>query len=102
MDLFVRNIKTDKGVVQGCQLKWTNSWLFIIDAPKGNIVCGSIDIKAFDKIGIPAAQIVPEPGESAYSVEEFIERKITNTNENAKKFGIKIGMSVYDAIDLLY
>jgi len=102
MDIFIKNIKTKKGIVQGAQLKWTNSWVFIIDAPKGSIVCSSIDIKALDRNNIPAAQIIPEPGKSANSLEEFIEKKITNVNNNAKKYGIKIGMSVYDVIDLLY
>ena len=102
MELFVKNIKTKKGIVQGCQLKWTNSWLFVIDAPKGSIVCGSFDIEALDNFGLSAAKIVPELGNPAYNIDEFVKRKITHVNKLAKKMGVKPGMSVNKAIELMY
>jgi len=102
MELFVKNIETGKGTIQGCQLKWTNSWLFVIDAPKGSVVCGSFDINALNGFGLAAAQIVPKPGDPAYNIDEFIERKITDVNELAGQMGIKIGMSVLEAAELMY
>lgn len=102
MELYVKNIETKKGVIQGCQLKWTNSWLFVIDAPKGSIVCGSFDINALNSFGLAAAKIVPEPGNPAYNIDEFIGRKITDVNEKAKQMGVKIGMSVEETAELMY
>ena len=40
MELYVENVPTAKGVVQACQLKWSTSWCFVVDAPKGSILCG--------------------------------------------------------------
>lgn len=102
MELYVKNIETKKGVIQGCQLKWTNSWLFVIDAPKGSIVCGSFDINALNSFGLASAKIVPEPGNPAYNIDEFIGRKITDVNELARQMGVKIGMSIEEAAELMY
>jgi uncharacterized protein YunC (DUF1805 family) len=101
MELFVENLHTSKGTVQACQLKWTNSWLFVVDAPKGSIVCGSFDVAALNGFGLAAAQIVPEPGKPAYKVGEFVARKITGVNALAAQAGVKPGMSVAEAVELL-
>lgn len=102
MELYVKNIETKKGVIQGCQLKWSNSWCFVIDAPRGSIFCGSFDIEALNSFGLPAVKIVPSPGNPAYTIEEFIVRNITDVNELAGKLGIEPGMSVTEVIDLMY
>ena len=101
MELYVENLQTAKGVVQACQLKWSNSWLFVVDAPKGTIVCGSFDLQALNGFGLPAAQIVPEPGHPAYNVGEFVARKITGVNALAAAAGVQPGMSVREAVEHL-
>ena len=101
MELFVENLPTGKGTVQACQLKWSNSWLFVVDAPKGSIVCGSFDLEALNGFGLAAAQIVPEPGKPAYTVGEFVARKITRVNALAAKKGVLPGMSVQEAVEAL-
>ena len=101
MELYVENVVCGKGTVQACQLKWSKSWLFVVDAPKGSIVCGSFDIAALNGFGLPTAQIVPEPGKPAYTVAEFVERKITGVNALADSLGVRPGMSVRQAIDAL-
>jgi uncharacterized protein YunC (DUF1805 family) len=101
MELYVENLATAKGVIQACQLKWTNSWLFVVDAPKGSIVCGSFDIAALNGFGLPAAQIVPAPGNPAYNVSQFLERRITHVNALAAAAGVKVGMSVQEAAEAM-
>jgi len=102
MELDVKSIETKRGVILGCQLKWTNSWLFVVDAPKGSIVCGSFDIEALNGFGLAAAKIVPKPGNPAHNLDEFLEREITDVNDLAKKMGVRQGMSVKDAAELMY
>ena len=41
MEVFVENVPTSKGAVQVCQLKWSTSWCFVVDAPRGSIVASS-------------------------------------------------------------
>ncbi len=101
MELDVQNVQTSKGPVQACQLKWSNSWCFVVDAPKGSILCGSFDIEALNGFGLPAAKIVPEPGKPAYTVGQFVERKITHVNALAAGLGVKPGMTVQQAVEQL-
>jgi uncharacterized protein YunC (DUF1805 family) len=101
MEFVVENLQTGKGTVQACQLKWSTSWCFVVDAPKGSILCGSFDIEALDGFGLPAAKIVPEPGKPAYTVGQFVERKITHVNALAEALGVAPGMSVSEAAEKL-
>jgi uncharacterized protein YunC (DUF1805 family) len=101
MELYVENVHTAKGVVQACQLKWSTSWCFVVDAPKGSILCGSFDTDALNGFGLPAAKIVPEPGKPAYTVTEFVQRRITHVNALAAALGVKPGMSVQEAVERL-
>jgi len=102
MQLNSKEIEVSKGIVQAYQFKWTNSWIFIIDAPKGSIFCGSFDIEALEKFGLAAAKIVPEPDNPAYNVDEFIERKITHVNKLASDMGVEPGIPVDKAIELMH
>jgi uncharacterized protein YunC (DUF1805 family) len=101
MEFVVENLQTGKGTVQACQLKWSTSWCFVVDAPKGSILCGSFDIEALNGFGLPAAKIVPEPGKPAYTVGQFVERKITHVNALAEALGVAPGMSVGEAVEKL-
>ena len=101
MELYVENVQTAKGTVQACQLKWSTSWCFVIDAPKGSIVCGSFDVEALNGFGVPAAKIVPEPGRPAYTIADFVGRRITHVNTLAAELGVMQGMSVQEAAETL-
>lgn len=102
MEFYVKNIETKKGVVQACQLKWSNSWCFVVDAPKGSILCGSFDIEALNGFGLPAAKIVSSPGNPAYNIDEFIHRKITNVNNLARKMGVHPGLTVEETVEMMF
>ena len=102
MELIVKNIETGKGTVQASQLKWKHSWIFIIEAPKGTITCGSFDIDLLGSAGMVAAKIVPEPGKPAYTIEEFVQRKITHVNDPASGLGITVGMDAISAAEKLF
>jgi uncharacterized protein YunC (DUF1805 family) len=102
MECYVENVQTSKGVIQACQLKWSTSWCFVVDAPKGSIVCGSFDLAALNGFGLPAAGIVPEPGKPAYTVAQFVERRITGVNAAAAALGVAPGMTVQEAAEKLF
>ena len=102
MEIYIKNIETEKGVVQGCQLEWTNSWLFLVDAPKGSIVCGSFDIESLNSFGLPAARVTPEPDNPAFNIYEFLKKNITKVNKLGKDLGVEVGMSVVEASEMMY
>lgn len=101
MELVVKNIKVKNITIQACQLKWESSWLFLIDAPRGIITCGSFDIGALNSFKLAAAKVFPKPGEESHSIEEFITKKITHVNELAAKLGVKEGQTIKEAIEKL-
>lgn len=101
MELIIQNLKVKEIVVQVCQLKWEKSWIFIIDAPKGTITCGSFDIQALNGFGLAAAKVVPEPGKPAFTIEDFTYRKITHVNKLATGLGVKKDMTINEAIEKL-
>ncbi len=102
MELIVKNFDTSKGVVKGMQLKWENSWLFIVEAPKGSVTCGSFDVDALNGFGLPVAKVLPKPDNPALTIEDFISRKVTHSNELASNLGVKIGMGVLEAVEKLF
>jgi len=101
MELKIQNLKVKETVVQACQLKWEKSWIFIIDAAKGTIVCGSFDIQALNSFGLAAAKVVPEPGKPAFTIEDFISRRITHVNKLATSFGVRTDMTINEAMEKL-
>lgn len=98
MILIEKKLATDSGEVVGGQLKWGTGWLFLVEAKAGLVVCGSFDVESFE---IPAAKVVPPPGNPAYTLEEFVTRPITHVNKEAKEKGVLIGMNVLTAAALL-
>jgi len=101
MELITKNIDIKGNSIQAIQLKWSKSWIFIIDAPKGSITCGSFDIEFLNKFGLSAAKIVPDPEDPAFTIDQFIERKITHINKAGEANGLKVNMSVLEAVERL-
>jgi len=91
----------EKSTIQVCQLKWKHSWIFLISAPKGIITCGSFDLIALNDFGTPAAKIFPKEGQEAYTIDDFINRKITHVNKLASEIGMKPGLTIKEAVEIL-
>jgi uncharacterized protein YunC (DUF1805 family) len=98
MELITRTYPRKGGIIHGYQLKWELSWLFLLESTKGTITCGSFDIAVF---GSPAAKAVPEPGKPAYTLDDFVQRRITHVNKEGEPFGIKPGMTTLEAAEKL-
>jgi uncharacterized protein YunC (DUF1805 family) len=98
MELIAKTYPMKKGLIQGYQLKWETSWLFLLEAGKGTITCGSFDIAAF---GTPAAKAVPQPGKPAYTLDDFVQRPVTHVNPAGEQLGIRTGMTTLEAAEKL-
>ncbi len=101
MELITKNIVVKGNFIQVIQLKWSKSWIFIIDAPKGTITCGSFDIDFLNKFKLPAAKVVPDPEEPAFTIEQFIRRKITHINKTGEICGLRVNMPILEAVGKL-
>lgn len=98
MELISKSYPVQRGIIQGYQLKWEASWLFLLEAGKGTITCGSFDVTTF---ATPAAKAVPEPGKPAYTLDDFVRRRITHANKEAERLGVKPGMTALEAAEKL-
>ena len=84
----------------GVQLLKSNGKIFAgyFRAANGLVLCPHFDLAAMEKAGIPAALAGKW---SKNSLEQEISEKIIKVNNLAKKKGVKIGMSVKEALLLL-
>ena len=57
--------------------------------------------QALNSFGLAAAKVVPEPDKPAFTIDDFISRKITNVNKLATGLGVKKDMTINEAIEKL-
>jgi uncharacterized protein YunC (DUF1805 family) len=88
-------------MVEGVQTKWSGFNILLVTGPKGFLACPAIDIDACQDYGVAAAIVESTPDNPIGTLDRFPNRKITKTNAKAKDLGIKEGMDVADAFDLI-
>lgn len=92
--LRVKNIK--EGVI-GFEIELPNAPpLILIRGKRGFIMCGYINIDVAEKLGLMVAKV-----SGVHSIEEMLEREISNATSKAKEMGIRVGVRVKDIIDLV-
>jgi uncharacterized protein YunC (DUF1805 family) len=67
----------------------------------GLIGCGAFDTVALNRFGYPAARARPSRGNVIATLEDLLEGAVKDANECATARGIREGMPVRDALDLL-
>ncbi len=89
----VRTKTLENGVV-GVEVVLPNAPpLLILRGRKGFIMCGYLDIRVAEKLGLIAARVV-----GVESIEEMLEKEIVEATEKARSVGIREGMKVRKAL----
>ena len=101
MEIHTKTYQTPKGPVEGVQTKWPGFNILIVTGPKGFLACPAIDIDACAGYGVPSAIVKSTPDNPIGTLDRFPNRKITKVNEKAKELGIKEGMPVTEAFELI-
>jgi len=92
--LRVKNIKD--GVI-GYEIELPNAPpLILIRGKRGFIMCGYINLDVVEKLDLVVARV-----SGVSSVEEMLEKEVSNATSRAKEIGIKVGVKVKDIIDLI-
>lgn len=99
---IVKIVEVNKKVAQGVQLKWGSGWFIFVSAPKGLVTCGAIDDKTLQEFGIAAARVKGTPELPINSIEDLLERSVTDVNVEAESLGIRIGMLAKEALEILF
>jgi uncharacterized protein YunC (DUF1805 family) len=101
MDFRTKNYPTPAGLVEGVQVKWTGFNVLLAAGSKGFIACPAFDLEACERFGAAAALLESSPENLIGNLERFANRKITAANKQARQLGIKPGMDVKDAMELI-
>jgi uncharacterized protein YunC (DUF1805 family) len=75
--------------------------LVFITTDIGMVGCGAFDVLALDRFGYPAARARTPGGMPIVTLKDLMEGIIKDTNTQAAVRGIREGMPVQDALNLL-
>ncbi len=101
MEINTKTFQTKNGLVEGVQTKWAGFNILLVTGSKGFLACPAIDVEACERYGVAAALVESTPDNPIGTLERFPSRKVTKTNAKAQSLGIKSGMSVKDAFELI-
>lgn len=101
MEINTKTFQTEKGLLEGVQVKWPEFNILLVTGPKGFLACPAIDIDACQKYNVAAALVESSPENPIGTLERFNKRKISKVNQKAETIGVKKGMNVDDALALI-
>jgi uncharacterized protein YunC (DUF1805 family) len=101
MEINTKTFQIKNGLVEGVQAKWAGFNILLVTGSKGFLACPAIDVEACERYGVAAALVESTPDNPIGTLERFPNRKVTKTNAKAQSLGIKTGMSVKDAFELI-
>ena len=101
MQINTKNYNTPNGQVEGIQVKWTGFNILLAAGTKGFLACPVIDVDACQRYGVAAALVESTPDNPIGNLERFVDRKVTKVNKIAEKIGIKEGMPVESALNII-
>ncbi len=101
MELTTKLYETKNGTVEGIHVKWTGFHILWVTGKKGFLACGAFDVTAIDKFNVAAALVESTPENPIGTLDRFPNRKVTKANDKARALGIKEGMPVTEAFEII-
>lgn len=101
MEVNTKTFQTNNGLLEGMKTKWEGFSILVVSGSKGFLACPAIDIEACERYGAAAALVESTPDNPIGTLDRFPNRKVTKANTKAQALGIKPGMSVSDAFELI-
>lgn len=101
MEIHTKTYQTDNGLVEGVQLKWEGFNFLLVASKKALLACGVFDLEALERFSVAAALVESSPDNPIGNLENFPNRKIKKVNPKAEALGIKSGMDVAEAFNLI-
>ncbi len=101
MQVHTKTFQMPNGIVEGVQTKWAGFNILLVTGSKGFLACPAIDVDACQRYGVAAAIVENTPDNPIGTLERFPGREVTKANAKARALGIKEGMTVSDAFNLI-
>jgi uncharacterized protein YunC (DUF1805 family) len=89
-------IKLERGQVTGYCINLGKAPLLILQAKKGYIMCGYLNMNTANKLGDVAGKVT-----GVKTFDDMLKATVVEVSENAKKEGLKEGMSTQDFLNNL-
>lgn len=87
-------IRWEWGMAMGYEIELYNTNLVLVNAPRGFVMCGYLNMAAAEKIGDIAALV-----RGVKTVDELFAAKVEEVSTAAAKIGVKIGMTGKEALE---
>ncbi len=91
-----KKIKLEKGQIIGSIIELNNAPLIVLQAKKGYVMCGYLNMNTANKLGDIAGRVT-----GIKNFEEALDSTIVEVSENARKLGLQEGMKTQDFLNLL-
>jgi uncharacterized protein YunC (DUF1805 family) len=91
-----KKIKLEKGEIIGSLIQLNNAPLIVLQAKKGYVMCGYLNINTANKLGDIAGKIT-----GVKSFNDALNATIIEVSENAKKIGLQEGINSKDFLNML-
>jgi uncharacterized protein YunC (DUF1805 family) len=101
VDIIKKTFMTQRGEVEGVQVKSACFSILLAGGSRGTLVCGVFDVEAMDGFNMPAAVVESSPSNPIGTLERFPGRKVVKANRKAQELGIREGMDVFQAFELI-
>lgn len=95
--MITKKIKLEKGQVTGSLIELNNAPLIVLQAKKGYVMCGYLNISTANKLGDIAGRVT-----GVKSFDDALNATIVEVSDNAKKSGLQEGIKVKDFLNMLF
>lgn len=93
----IETIKLNKGNAMGLKWDMEHAPLLIIKAPRGFVMCGYLNMTVAEQLGDVAAKVT-----GVRSFDDVLKSRVVEVSSAARDLGVRVGMTAYDALDLMY
>jgi uncharacterized protein YunC (DUF1805 family) len=95
-DVKTQTIKLEKGITTGYCIDLGNAPLLILQAKKGYVMCGYLNMTAANKLGDIAGRVT-----GVKTFNDMLNASVVEVSENAKQIGLNQGMNAKDFLNAL-
>jgi uncharacterized protein YunC (DUF1805 family) len=93
----IETIELNKGNAIGLKWDMEHAPLLIIKAPRGFVMCGYLNMVVAEQLGDVAAKVT-----GVRNFDDVLTSRVVEVSSAAMELGIKVGMTAFNALDLMY
>jgi uncharacterized protein YunC (DUF1805 family) len=94
--MMKKTILLEKGEVTGYSIDLGKAPLLFLQAKKGYVMCGYLNMNTANKLGDIAGRVT-----GVKTFDEMLNAEVAEVSENAVRIGLKQGMNVKDFLNIL-